>query len=152
MLQLRAMCFEDVDAVYSIEVNAYRSPWSVDIFHDCILVNYDCRCLIEKEAQTETLIGYIICRFDSRVCHILNIAVAPSSQGTGKGTYFLKQYIDSLDKQSVDMVILEVRPSNLVALHVYQKIGFIEVGVKRGYYSDPGDTGEDAIVLRKQIH
>jgi ribosomal-protein-alanine N-acetyltransferase len=152
VLQLRAMCFEDVDAVYSIEVSAYRSPWGVDIFYDCILVNYDCQCLIEKKAQTEKLIGYIICRFDSRLCHILNIAIDPSIQGTGKGTFFLKQYLDSLDKRTVDMVILEVRPANVVALHVYQKIGFIEVGVKRGYYSDPGDTGEDALVLQKLIH
>ena len=45
-----------------------------------------------------------------------------------------------------DALFLEVRPSNVVAMHLYDSLGFSEVGVRRDYY--PSHLGnEDARVL-----
>ena len=45
---------------------------------------------------------------------------------------------------------LEVRPSNLAAIRLYQSMGFEQIGIRRGYYQAP-DGREDAIVLRREL-
>jgi ribosomal-protein-alanine N-acetyltransferase len=45
---------------------------------------------------------------------------------------------------------LEVRPSNLAAIRLYQRLGFEQIGIRRGYYQAP-DGREDAIVLKLNL-
>ena len=45
---------------------------------------------------------------------------------------------------------LEVRPSNVSAIRPYQRIGFEQIGIRRGYYQAP-DGREDAIVLKREL-
>jgi ribosomal protein S18 acetylase RimI-like enzyme len=43
---------------------------------------------------------------------------------------------------------LEVRPSNLAALKLYERLGFREIGRRKGYYTD---TREDALLMRASL-
>jgi len=52
--------------------------------------------------------------------------------------------IDYAESQGVDAVTLEVRASNIIAQRLYEKIGFISVGIRPGYYHD---DGEDAVIM-----
>jgi ribosomal protein S18 acetylase RimI-like enzyme len=45
---------------------------------------------------------------------------------------------------SISALTLEVRIRNYPALALYEKLGFVAVGLRRGYYQD---TGEDARLL-----
>lgn len=149
-LRVRPMQSGDVDSVYAIELAAHRAPWSRDILRDCVLVNYDCRMLEIDNGFTVDTVGYVICRYDETVCHVLNLCIKPALQGKSYGQFLLQNVIDSLPDTVINMMVLEVRPSNLPALHLYQKMGFQEIGVKRGYYRD--DQGnEDAVVLQRYI-
>jgi ribosomal-protein-alanine N-acetyltransferase len=74
----------------------------------------------------------------------LNIAVAPEKRGRGIGRYLLGRVIELGENVSVDRIWLEVRPSNSAALALYRGAGFIEDGIRPGYYSD---TGEDAVLM-----
>ena len=47
-------------------------------------------------------------------------------------------------------VFLEVRPSNLAAIRLYQSLGFEPIGVRRGYYQALGGR-EDATVLKLRL-
>jgi ribosomal-protein-alanine N-acetyltransferase len=70
-------------------------------------------------------------------------------QGNGYGQSLLQEVIDSQKNSAVDTIILEVRPTNIAAMRLYQKMGFLQVGIKTGYYHD--DNGiEDAVVLQKK--
>jgi ribosomal-protein-alanine N-acetyltransferase len=44
-------------------------------------------------------------------------------------------------------IFLEVRSSNVAARNLYEKLGFLQVGCRQGYYSSPP---EDGIVMRFQ--
>ena len=149
-LRVRSMRNDDIDRVYAIEEVAHRAPWSRQILNDCVLVNYDCRVLeIESDKELE-LAGYVISRYDGDICHVLNICIAPALQNKGYGQFLLQNVIDSLTKSAFGSLLLEVRPSNPAALHIYQKMGFKQTGIKRGYYRE-GSVIEDGIVLEKQI-
>lgn len=149
-LQIRRMQLDDVDNVYAIEVVAHRSPWTRDILRDCMLVNYDCRVLEIDSASGPSLVGYSISRFDQNSCHILNLCITPRMQGNGYGQLLLQNIINSEQSSAVDTMVLEVRPSNLAALHLYQKVGFVQTATKEGYYQDDGML-EDAVVLKKKL-
>lgn len=149
-LQVREMQISDVDAVYAIELAAHRAPWTWEILRDCIYVHYDCRVLEATKNKRQELIGFIISRPQENMYHILNVCIAPACQRKGCGEFLLTNMIDSMAGKLIDALILEVRPSNLPALHLYQKLGFEQVGIKRGYYRDPQGI-EDAVVLQKNL-
>ena len=149
--RVRAMLPSDIDNVYIIESLAHRSPWGREILHDCVRVGYDCRVLERLEDSLVTdMAGYVISRRYDKTCHILNLCVIPLLQGKGYGRFLLQEVIDSLNPVVTDTITLEVRPSNHAALHLYQTMGFEQVGVKRGYYRD-GPAIEDGVVFQKRL-
>jgi ribosomal-protein-alanine N-acetyltransferase len=139
----------DVDGVYAIELAAHRAPWSRDIFSDCLLVGYDCRVLEVDSKEGVELAGYIICRYHVNTCHILNLCVAPHLQGRGYGKILLQDILKHRERKNIEVIVLEVRPSNTAALHLYKKMGFQQIGIKRDYYQDEEGI-EDAVVLQKR--
>ncbi|HEO1341819.1 TPA: ribosomal protein S18-alanine N-acetyltransferase, partial [Legionella pneumophila] len=133
--------------VYSIETNVHIAPWSKDILRDCVLVGYDCRVLEINNGDSSILAGYIISRISNNSCHILNLCIAKPLQSKGLGRKLLQTVLYSLSKYTqTESVILEVRPSNSAALHLYETMGFEKVEIKKDYYKDKNSV-EDAILL-----
>jgi ribosomal-protein-alanine N-acetyltransferase len=56
-------------------------------------------------------------------------------------------------QQKMSRIILEVRPTNEPAFALYKKLGYEQIGIRKGYYPASPDTGirEDAIVMAKSI-
>ena len=149
-LSVRHMKPSDIDAVYSIELAAHRAPWPRDILAECLHAGFDCRVLDSQDGEDVTLVGYVMCRYTENSCHILNLCVAPALQGNGYGQILLQDIIDSPAEAFVYKLVLEVRPSNIIANRLYKKMGFQQVAIKRGYYRDTQSI-EDAIILEKQL-
>lgn len=144
---LRELRVEDLDILMSIEVRAYPYPWTDGIFRDCLRSGYGCWALTLDEILT----GYAVTSVAVGECHILNLTVAPDSQGQGLGRYLLRELLRRAEQAGADTAFLEVRPSNAAARHLYDTEGFNEVGVRRNYY--PADKGkrEDALVMAKAL-
>ncbi|HFD2298438.1 TPA: ribosomal protein S18-alanine N-acetyltransferase, partial [Legionella pneumophila] len=151
-LNIRRMKDSDIENVYSIETNVHIAPWSKDILRDCVLVGYDCRVLEINNGDSSILAGYIISRISNNSCHILNLCIAKPLQSKGLGRKLLQTVLYSLSKYTqTESVILEVRPSNSAALHLYETMGFEKVEIKKDYYKDKNSV-EDAILLKKLLH
>ncbi|HAT9037804.1 TPA: ribosomal-protein-alanine N-acetyltransferase, partial [Legionella pneumophila] len=147
ILNIRRMKDSDIENVYSIETNVHIAPWSKDILRDCVLVGYDCRVLEINNGDSSILAGYIISRISNNSCHILNLCIAKPLQSKGLGRKLLQTVLYSLSKYTqTESVILEVRPSNSAALHLYETMGFEKVEIKKDYYKDKNSV-EDAILL-----
>jgi ribosomal-protein-alanine N-acetyltransferase len=76
------------------------------------------------------------------------VAVAGERQGEGLGRYLLDRAAQRAREQGMLSILLEVRPSNERALHVYKQYGFAEIGRRKGYYPAHEGRREDAIVMR----
>jgi N6-L-threonylcarbamoyladenine synthase/ribosomal-protein-alanine N-acetyltransferase len=79
---------------------------------------------------------------------IQTIAVADSARGHGLGRTLMQALIAEARKRGARLVFLEVRADNPGAQRLYDRLGFVEVGVRRGYYQ-PDNV--DAIVMRLNI-
>lgn len=140
--KIRQMTYDDLDRVIDIEEAAHISPWSRGIFRDCIGVGYHCE-VIEKRRH---VLGFTIASMQAGECHLLNICIAPRAQGQGLGQKLLDSVIAQAQKEC-GVLFLEVRPSNEVALHIYQQYGFQQIGQRKNYYQNPDNSHEDAFVL-----
>lgn len=78
--------------------------------------------------------------------HITNIAVHPEFRGIGAGDMILDALIKVCREEKAFSMTLEVRASNIVAQNLYKKHGFVEEGIRKGYYAD---TREDGIIMWK---
>jgi len=143
----RRMLEGDVPAVAEAERAAYAYPWSEKIFRDCVLAGYICR-VAEVDG---ILVGYGILSIGAGEAHILNLCIRPEYRYRGMGGKMLSHVIDLARTGSAADIFLEVRPSNVGAVRLYQSAGFLQVGIRRGYYQ--ADNGrEDAVVMRLAVN
>ncbi len=96
------------------------------------------------ESGGQRVIGFASMWLMADEAHITNIAVRQSYQRQGIGELLLMSTIDLTAELRANIVTLEVRVSNLPAQSLYHKWGFVQVGVRRGYYTD---NREDAILM-----
>uniref|UniRef100_A0A450ZW69 [Ribosomal protein bS18]-alanine N-acetyltransferase n=1 Tax=Candidatus Kentrum sp. TC TaxID=2126339 RepID=A0A450ZW69_9GAMM len=136
------MTIDDLDAVMKIEREGYAFPWSIGIFRDCLRAGYHCLVLERRNC----LMGYGIISIGAGEAQLLNLCIRRKYRAQGLGRWLLGHLIDVAGRHNADSMFLEVRPSNRAALRLYQRMGFNEVGVRKGYY--PGKNGpDDAIIL-----
>ena len=94
-----------------------------------------------------TLLGYFLLMPVVDESHLLNVCVVPEMQGNGLGVQLLEEVVRVSRVQGMGGVLLEVRPSNVRALRIYERFGFEQIGRRKGYYPASGRR-EDAIVMR----
>jgi ribosomal-protein-alanine N-acetyltransferase len=71
----------------------------------------------------------------------------------GLGRALLRRFIDDARRLGAEQLFLEVRPSNLAAIRLYETEGFARVGRRDAYYpaATPDAPREDALVMRRAL-
>jgi len=147
-IEFRSMNEEDLWGVMAIESQVYQFPWSERVFRDCLTSGYS--CWVGEGAGVIVSYG-IISTTAVGEAHILNICVHPEAQMSGFGRKMIIQLIDVARANQAETIFLEVRPSNRGAIHLYEELGFNEIGVRKGYYQSVSDDREDALVMALQL-
>lgn len=143
---LRPMRESDVPVVMEIERHAYSHPWTPGIFRDCLRVGYN--CWVMSDAQG--LVGYGVMSVLAGECHILNVCIRPALQKRGYGRQLMQHLLGLAREYGASLALLEVRPSNVAAIRMYESMGFSEVGVRKAYY--PAAHGrEDGLILALEL-
>lgn len=148
-VSLRKMVLGDVNQVVEIEKKSFPTPWSPYAFSCEILDNNFAHYLVVTPAEDESqVIGYGGMWVILDEAHITNIAIAPSYRGKGYGEILLLKLMELAIEKGAERITLEVRVSNESAKRLYHRLGFKEVGLRKGYYVD---TKEDAIIMWKTL-
>src|SRR5271169_6619507 len=139
-VEIRRLSYPDLPQVMGIERRVFPTPWSLAMFV-LELSKQSGICLAATCEQR--LVGYLICSRYDTVWHVMNVAVDIDRQRMGLASALLAElYARVNDKEA--RFTLEVRRSNHVAIHLYEREGFRAAGVRRRYYQD---NGEDALVM-----
>ena len=128
-------------AIAALERQCFSDPWSVEMLrpelpddsHDFLLA-----------VEGNTLIGYVGLMTVLDEGYLSNIAVTPERRRQGIAETLLKALLVRARARKLSFVTLEVRAGNTPAQTLYRKLGFTEVGVRRGYYEHPK---EDAVLM-----
>jgi ribosomal-protein-alanine N-acetyltransferase len=140
------MTLEDIDEVLVIEGQSFRTPWSRGAFRYELTQNRVARCLVLRVGPA--LAGYLCLWEISRELHITNLAVAPAFRRRGLARTLVGSVLEEARARGLEQVFLEVRPTNVEALGLYESLGFSVIGRRKGYYFD---TGEDALVMEARL-
>ncbi len=142
MTTFRPMSAADLDQVLENEERSYQFPWTRGNFSDCLAARHECRVLLHGEL----LIGHGILALAPQEGHLLNVCVRRDHQGLGYGRVLVAHMLERASLRGAEMIFLEVRPSNVVAIALYRSLGFNEIGIRKGYY--PAQAGhEDAQIM-----
>ena len=136
----------DLPDVLRNERRGYTHPWTEGIFRDCLGNGQECWLLMCSDQN----VGHGILSVAAGESHLLNVCVHPDFQGHGFGRILVEHLLERARKGQASTIFLEVRPSNVAACELYDKLGFNEVGIRENYY--PSNVGrEDALVLAKEL-
>jgi len=140
--QFRPMQLNDLDAIMAIEPYIYPYPWTRGNFSDSLNSGYSAWVLL----RNEVIIGYALVMMVLDEAHLLNLSVAKTYQKQGLGRILLEHMIQIAKNNQAANMFLEVRPSNISAIALYENMGFNEMAIRRGYY--PAKNGrEDAVLM-----
>lgn len=143
-IQIRPMTSQDLPTVCAIESRVYADPWSPELIKESLTAPMT-HCL--SAIYQSELAAYSIFQVIFTEAHLLNIAVHPDFQNLGLGRKLLKTTMERSRELGGLSFFLEVRPSNDIALKLYQKEGFRNLMVREKYYSN----GEDAVVMMADL-
>lgn len=147
-LQFARMGIQDLAEVQRIEEDIYPFPWTTGNFADSLENGYETWIVREKSGA---LAAYFLMMLAVDEAHLLNVSVRRDLQRRGLGRMLLDKTVSVAREKGMTSVLLEVRPSNVHALVVYERYGFVRIGLRKGYYPADGSTREDAIVMRLNI-
>ncbi|MBQ7785345.1 MAG: ribosomal protein S18-alanine N-acetyltransferase [Clostridia bacterium] len=144
---IRPIREEDVHGIHEIESLCFAMPWSEEsIAHD-VKENPVARWLVMDDG-TGRVLAYAGMWFVLDEAHVCNIAVHPDFRRLGYGRKILEALIALAQENSMGLMELEVRRSNLTAQNLYHSCGFIDVGYRKRYYED---NREDALLMFKSL-
>jgi ribosomal-protein-alanine N-acetyltransferase len=139
LVHVRSLGYADLPQVIAIERRAFQTPWSLSMF---VLELSKPSGVCVAAVEGKRLRGYLICARYADVWHLMNIAVDPVARRRGIATMLLEQMLERAGRE--EAYTLEVRPSNGVAIALYERFGFRSAGTRKRYYRD---TGEDALIM-----
>jgi len=140
---IRKLTESDLDELMLIENESFTMPWS--------------RQSYETELQNQYA-TYLVCDFEGEIAayagmwtlfeeaHITNVAVGKKYRGRGMGQVLMLEEEKIARAKGAELILLEVRVSNTVAVEMYRELGFVPTGLRKEYYTD---NQEDALVMTK---
>lgn len=137
----------DLDEVVALEAHVQAFPWTRGNFADALAAGYGAWAL-RREGK---LAGFCVLMFAPDVAHLLVIAVAKPLHRQGLGGLLLDWCEQQARERGMEGVLLEVRPSNESAVSFYKRHGYLQIGVRRGYYPAEKGGREDALVMQKRF-
>ena len=116
-------------------------PWSEELFRAAL--ERPPTSLLLAEGENGTALGYAVLSAVLDEGNLDNIAVAPHCRRRGVADALLSTLTD-FGRARMSVLVLEVRASNLPAITLYEKHGFVPVGRRKNYYESPK---EDALLM-----
>ena len=128
---------EHLSGVEKIERRCFSVPWSLAMLEGEL---YNPFAVYFTAVEGGAVAGYAGMHAVLDVGYITNIAVAPEDRRRGVARALLERLIEYGRKHGLAELTLEVRQSNAAALSLYEKMGFIRVGMRRNYYTLPREN------------
>lgn len=143
---IRSLAPADISGLQVLDRAAHGREWSTQIFLDDIELDGRIHLVLEDQQR---VVGHAAAWLDGTSCRLTNVAVATSAAGQGYASALLVNvFRKAIASPTITNLQLEVRPNNRRAQRLYERFGFVPVGLESEFY-DEGDAlgNRDALVM-----
>ncbi len=141
--EVSPMTEAEIKDITEIEKECFADPWSEDALRS-ELTNENAVFLTAKVSGK--VAGYIGVHTVLDESYIANVAVSSDFRRMGIASMLLDCAEEKVREKGCSFISLEVRVSNIPAINLYQKHGYISQGERRNFYSHPT---ENALIMTK---
>ena len=141
---IRRMSEADIHQVSEIEKETFSQPWSAHAFEESVRDDNAVFLVAEDvgEKGVPEIVGYIGMYVSAPEGEITNVAVREECRGNGCGNLLLQAMEQWAQKHRIERIVLEVRSGNAGAIHVYEKNGFVKLGIRKNFYQFPQEDAD----------
>ncbi len=141
---IRQFTLGDEKGIAALETECFSSPWS----EKAVLESAAADTSFFVFSEEEKILGYAGLQIVLDEGYVTNIAVTKAARGKGIGENLVDALINFAKEKKLTFISLEVRESNVPAISLYTKCGFLEVGKRKNFYQNPT---ENAIIMTKEL-
>ena len=142
---VRELKVEDSAAVAEMEQQIFSDPWSEKSVMETVQQKQSVCFAAEKAGH---LLGYLLAYHAADEAEIARIAVQKEARRQGAAGKLLQALEHYCEEHKMEKLLLDVRESNEAARSFYTKNGFVEDGIRQGFYTNPS---EDAVLMSRQL-
>ena len=136
-----------IDRLLKIEEKCFLGDSWTRLMFESEVKNKISSFIVALSNDEEAILGYCCVWFIADFAEITNIAVSPEFWRQGIGKTILYYIIEKSKKNKCKYINLEVKSTNIAAISLYEKMGFVSVGQIKKYYKD----NSDAILMTKDL-
>lgn len=142
---------QDAADIAALHALCFEAGWDEKAVGD-ILAMPGAFALVAEWPQADDVlyVGFVLARAAAGEAEILSIGVAPAARGAGLGLVLLEAAIVRAMAMGAQSLFLEVAGDNRPAVGLYEKRGFVRVGVRPGYYARKEGSAA-ALVMRLDL-
>ncbi|MFH1379467.1 MAG: ribosomal protein S18-alanine N-acetyltransferase [bacterium] len=143
-LHIRPMAKDDLNEILSVEREAFPDPWTNTMFDSEIEQRSSNLFVAEKKTNGLKYIitGYAVYRIIDSYAEIMNLCVKAEFRRMRIGASLLEYMLSAIATERIAQIYLEVRTTNLPAVNLYSRYGFILNRIRKNYYTDGSDACE----------
>ena len=142
---VRELKVEDSAAVAEMEQQIFSDPWSEKSVMETVQQKQSVCFAAEKAGH---LLGYLLVYHAADEAEIARIAVQKEARRQGAAGKLMQALEHYCEEHKMEKLLLDVRESNEAARSFYTKNGFVEDGIRQGFYVNPS---EDAVLMSRQL-
>ena len=142
---VRELKVEDSAAVAEMEQQIFSDSWSEKSVLETVQQKQSVCFAAEKAGH---LLGYLLAYHAADEAEIARIAVQKEARRQGAAGKLMQALEHYCEQHKMEKLLLDVRESNEAARSFYTKNGFVEDGIRQGFYVNPS---EDAVLMSRQL-
>jgi [ribosomal protein S18]-alanine N-acetyltransferase len=144
---LRVGTAADSEALVAIDGESTGGGWSAEAFAHELTLAWS-RTLVAEDASSGGIVGFIVFWLGVDEAEILNVAVRVQARRRGIGRALVEAAANDARMRQASRLLLEVRSGNHAAQALYRSLGFVQIGLRRGYYQR---EHEDAVLMELKL-
>ena len=142
---VRELKVEDSAAVAEMEQQIFSDSWSEKSVLETVQQKQSVCFAAEKAGH---LLGYLLAYHAADEAEIARIAVQKEARRQGAAGKLMQALEHYCEEHKMEKLLLDARESNEAARSFYTKNGFVEDGIRQGFYTNPS---EDAVLMSRQL-
>lgn len=143
-VEISKMTLSDFDRIKDILISDFDDFWNTNTFFNELQAenSYYLVAKINNE-----IVGFAGIKFILDEADIMNIVTKKNKRNLGIGFSILKKLIYISKEKGIKKLTLEVNEKNLAAIHLYEKLGFMQIAIRKNYYNNI----DDAIIMQLSL-